>query len=88
MRVLPLAMVALRDHRRRQLEERLAAGPAFQLNDFVFDGLTGQPLDLRNIAARHFKPLLGAFYPLPNVTGSTIYGTHSPRTCWQRASRR
>ena len=67
VRVPPLAIAALRDHRRRQLEERLATGPAYQVNDFVFAGQTGQPLDLRNIAARHFKPLLGAFYPLPDI---------------------
>lgn len=63
----PATVMALRDHRREQLKERLAAGPAYRSEDFVFAGQTGQPLDLRNIAARHFKPLLAAFYPLPDL---------------------
>ena len=60
-RTLPLpGMVtsALRDHRVRQLEERLAAGGAWQDGwDLVFTTTIGTPLDARNVS-RAFTNLL------------------------------
>jgi integrase len=41
----PWAVSALREHRTRQLEQRLAAGPFWQDEDLVFCGATGGPLD-------------------------------------------
>lgn len=40
-----MAVAALRDHRRRQLEERLFAGPDWRDGDLVFANRTGGPLD-------------------------------------------
>ena len=39
----------LREHRVRQLEERLAAGSRWHDGDFVFPSSTGTPLDSRNV---------------------------------------
>jgi integrase len=41
-------VVALREHRRQQLEERLAAGRCWVDGDFVFATTIGTPLDSRN----------------------------------------
>jgi integrase len=38
---------------------------------------TGGPLDLKNIAARHFKPLLKAFYQLPDIRLYDLRHTHA-----------
>ena len=51
-----IALRALKDHRRRQLEERLLAGPLWVDGDFVFASHTGTPLDARNVV-RHFHTL-------------------------------
>ncbi len=51
-RVVPLVgdtADALREHRRRQLAERLAAGPLWSELGFVFTTETGEPLDPRNL---------------------------------------
>lgn len=53
------------DHRRRQLEERLAAGSAYEQNDFVFANPIGQPLN-RSELHRRFKVTLERA-GLPNV---------------------
>ena len=47
----PKAVDALRSHRKRQLEERVAAGPEWQsvVPDLVFTTATGTPLDPNNI---------------------------------------
>jgi integrase len=55
-RSIPLPGVcadALRSHRRRQLEERLAAGAEWQDGDLVFATPTGEPLD-RSEVSRQF----------------------------------
>jgi site-specific recombinase XerD len=39
----------LREHRIRQLEERLAAGPGWHDGDFVFPSTTGTALDSQNV---------------------------------------
>jgi len=56
---LPLPLLhMLREHRKRQSEERLKAGPKWWGHDLVFCGKEGQPLHPRNVQARHFKPTL------------------------------
>lgn len=51
-RTIPLpeaAARALRDHRRRQLEERVQAGDQWEDGDLVFATQHGRPLDARNV---------------------------------------
>ena len=56
---LPLSTVqALRDHRKRQLEEKIKAGPDWQDHSFVFTSRIGTPLDRPNIVRRSFKLIL------------------------------
>ncbi|MCA1710627.1 MAG: site-specific integrase [Actinobacteria bacterium] len=43
----PQLLAALREHRRAQLAERLAAGPAWHDHDLVFCQTNGKPLDPR-----------------------------------------
>ena len=45
---------ALRAHRTRQLEERLAAGPLWQEADFIFTTPLGRPLHAKNVIADSF----------------------------------
>jgi integrase len=52
------AVAALKDHRKRQLEERLAAGPLWQENDLVFAPTIGTPVDVGNLTYRSLRPLL------------------------------
>ena len=47
----------LRDHRTKQLEERMAAGENWQDHDMVFTSSIGTPLEPRNLN-RHFDQLL------------------------------
>lgn len=54
----PEVMQHLREHRKRQLEEKLAAGEKYHDHGLVFATLTGEPLDERNLVNRYFKPLL------------------------------
>ena len=49
---------ALRDHRKRQLEEKMLAGPDWQENGLVFTSKIGTPLDGQHLYFRHFKKLL------------------------------
>lgn len=49
---------ALRRHRVRQLEERLALGEAWIDGDFVFTRFDGEPLRGVHVLQRHFHPLL------------------------------
>jgi integrase len=56
---LPGALLRqLREHRRRQAEERLRAGSKWTGLDLVFCTDTGKPLDLHNVRVRNFKPIL------------------------------
>ena len=51
-RTIPLVgatLPALRDHRRRQLKERLAAGPDWSDSGHVFANELGGPMDPRNV---------------------------------------
>src|SRR5215218_8470545 len=52
------AVSALNSHRKRQLEEKLRAGPLYQDGGLVFASGQGKPLDAQNVVNRHYKPLL------------------------------
>ncbi|MHB8992040.1 MAG: tyrosine-type recombinase/integrase [Chloroflexota bacterium] len=52
------AVAALRHHKARQAEERLAAGPEWQDHDVVFANHVGRPIEATNLIRRSFKPLL------------------------------
>ena len=53
------AIQALRDHRRRQAEDRLAAGALWQENGLVFTSVIGTPLDAANVR-REFRKIMEA----------------------------
>jgi integrase len=57
IRLTSKAAEALRVHRKRQLEEKLAAGSLWQDQGLVFPSSVGTPLFARN-PQRHFKTLL------------------------------
>jgi integrase len=57
------SLVALREHRRRQLEERLAAGRRWVDGDFVFTTSIGTPLDSRNVTKAFQRVLAQAGLP-------------------------
>ena len=54
----PSIVSALRDHRRRQVEERLKMGPRYKNHDMVFATSEGTPLMIQNLRTRHFKHIL------------------------------
>lgn len=54
----PMAIDALRTHRRRQIADRLAMGDVWQDHDFVFCSAIGEPLRGTHLLERHFLPLL------------------------------
>jgi integrase len=59
-RTLPLpeiVVLALRAHRLRQLEEKMAAGKDWEDSDFIFTTSLGKPLDERNLL-RHFHTII------------------------------
>jgi integrase len=56
-------VAALREHRRRQLEERIVAGPAWQDLDFVFASPIGTPLDGSAVTRRYQRTLKAAGLP-------------------------
>jgi integrase len=58
VRLTAQAMQALRDHRKRQVEERLKHDGFWQDYGFVFTTLVGTPLNRHNVFSRSFKPLL------------------------------
>jgi integrase len=60
-RSIPLPASTLRalvEHKRRQSEARLKAGPDYQNNDLIFATSDGTPLLLRNLIRRHFRLIL------------------------------
>ncbi len=79
------ALESLRQHRARQLEERMATGTAWKDHELVFCSQVGTPLFARNIV-RAFKELLqkGA---LPDVRFHDLRHTSRPY-CSSRASTR
>ncbi len=72
-RPIPLSaelVASLKEHRRAQVEERLAAGPAWVHEDLVFATESGTPHRRENLIKRHLKPILKAA-GLPE--GLTLY---------------
>lgn len=60
-RTIPLpksVMSELQAHRKKQLEERLKLGQAYENNDFAFATELGSPILTSNLTRRHFKPIL------------------------------
>jgi integrase len=60
-RTIPLpssVLQSLREHRRKQNEERMKAGPDYQNNDFIFAGEFGNPILASNLYRRHFQPVI------------------------------
>jgi len=58
VRLTAQARQALRDHRKRQVEERLKHDGFWQDYGLVFNTLVGTPLNRHNVFSRSFKPLL------------------------------
>ena len=52
------AVQALRDHRKRQVQERLKYNGLWPDHALVFTKLVGTPLNRHNVFSRSFKPLL------------------------------
>ena len=55
--LMPQVVEALRDHRRRQAEERLRYSGLWQDQDLVFPNKSGAPMDWDNFTARNYRPL-------------------------------
>jgi integrase len=58
IRLSPVAVEAVRQHRARQAEERLRLGSAWDDQDLVFANEVGRPIEAQNLMARSFRPLL------------------------------
>ena len=58
VRLTVQAVQAVRDHRKRQVEERLKHDGFWQDHGLVFTTLVGTPLNRHNVFSRSFKPLL------------------------------
>jgi integrase len=52
------ARAALKDHRKRQLEERMRLADPWEDNGLIFPNQVGRSMNASNLAARSFKPLL------------------------------
>ena len=63
----PSVMEVMAWHQARQAIEKEAAGSAYRDEGRVFANQNGGLLDLKNVTRRWFKPLLKAYYPLPNI---------------------
>ncbi len=75
---LPVAtMEALRWHQAQQAVEKETTGSRYRDRGFVFAGQGGEPLNLANLTVRHFKPLLAAYYPLPDIRLYDLRHTHA-----------
>lgn len=60
----PQIVQSLREHKREQSEQRLRVGAKWNDHELVFTASHGEPISLRNLQRRHFKPLLkGAGLP-------------------------
>jgi integrase len=56
--LLPLAVEALKQHRKRQTEDKLKYSGLWKDHDLVFPSRTGTPMSWDNLVKRNFKPLL------------------------------
>jgi integrase len=59
----PVVVAALRSHRKRQLQRRLAAGPSWKDQDLTFSTGIGTPLDPRNLALDYDRMIEKAEVP-------------------------
>jgi len=59
-----VVITALKAHRRRQLEERMALGEAWHDSGLVFTSPIGTPLDPRNVTREFRSMLIAASVPL------------------------
>ena len=64
---MPEAVAALRMHRKRQAEERPAAGSTWTERDLIFPTRVGTPMSGTNLLKRSLRPLL-AKAGLPPIT--------------------
>jgi integrase len=48
----------IKEHKRRQLEQRLKIGAAYEKHDLVFASELGKPIQYRNLTQRHFEKIL------------------------------
>jgi integrase len=48
----------LKEHKRRQLEQRLKFGASYEKHDLVFATKLGKPIQYRNLTQRHFEKIL------------------------------
>jgi integrase len=80
-----IVLGALRDHRRRQVEERLRAGPAYQDQDYMFASPLGAPVDVRSLRRSSFDRVIAraglarmTMYSLRHTCASLLLaaGTH------------
>jgi integrase len=76
----PFALSALREHRARQLEDKVKAGPAWQEHDYVFCTLTGTHLrpnhvydEFKKILKRAALPAI-RFHDLRHSTATLLFG--------------
>ena len=53
-----MAVNTLRNHRKRQAEQKLSAGPDWQENGLVFTTIKGTPVDAQNVTKRSYKDIL------------------------------
>jgi integrase len=53
-----LVLRALKEHRKRQVEERLAVGQLYRDGGYIFADATGRPIDVRSLRLRHFRRML------------------------------
>jgi integrase len=63
----PTTVAALKDHRKRQLEERLLIGPGFTDQDLVFAELDGSPLSPGNFDKAFRRHVKAAVLPMIRV---------------------
>jgi integrase len=61
---IPSSMIpVLKEHRKRQLEEKLKAGDAYKNKDLVFANELGEPMDARNLSRSYQRALKRANIP-------------------------
>ena len=58
VRLTRKATTALREHRKRQLEERMRLAGLWEDHELVFPNSIGKPMNASNLNARSFKPLV------------------------------
>ncbi|OPY61676.1 MAG: Tyrosine recombinase XerD [Pelotomaculum sp. PtaU1.Bin065] len=68
--ITPAMVDLLKRHKKKQIEERLAAGQTYQDYNLVFCSKNGSPLNAENIVKRYFYPLIKE----ANVRRITFHG--------------